>query len=229
MARFTTQPLKRTNPAGDELQQARQARHLTVKQAARRLNIPAIYIEALESGEWEALPQGDYGRYFLRQYAQFLELDAAVLVEQYPGPNLPQIIQPPKRAPINPTAAVHPLRRLLLVLIALAVVAYLAVAARAIFLPPQLEVVSPAADSTTSSPSVTVAGLTQPGTEVTVNNEAVEVMESGRFVVAISLRPGLNTLTVKARKSLSREVSVMRRVFYAPSSSTPSGQPELVP
>jgi len=54
-------------------------------------------------------------------------------------------------------------------------------------------------------------------------------MESGRFVVAISLRPGLNTLTVKARKSLSREVSVMRRVFYAPPSSTPSGQPELVP
>ena len=144
-----------------------------------------------------------------------------MLVEQYPGPNLPQIIQPPKRAPINPTAAVHPLRRLLLVLIALAVVAYLAVAARAIFLPPQLEVISPATDGTISFSPLTVSGITKPGTEVTVNNEVVEVMESGRFVVIVPLRPGLNNLVIKARKSLSREVTVERIIYYTPPPSPP--------
>lgn len=216
MKRFTTQPLKRLDTSGVELEQARIAQNLTIKQVARKLNIPDVYLEALEANDWEALPRGDYGRYFLRQYGRFLGLNVEKLLDQYPGPNLPKVIQPPKHAPVNPTKAVHPLRRILLVVIALVVVAYLAIAARTIFLPPELEIVSPAADSNTSSPTITLAGTTQPGIEVLVNNEAVEVMESGRFIAQISLRPGLNTLTIKARKNLSREVVLIRRVFYTP-------------
>lgn len=216
MTRFTTQPLKRLDTSGIELEQARKVRNLSIKQVSQRLNIPAVYLEALEANEWEALPRGDYGRYFLRQYGNFLGLDTDKLLDQYPGPNLTKIVQPPKHAPINPTKTVHPLRQVLLGVIALAVIIYLAIAARTIFMPPQLEIVSPAMDSSTTSPVVTLAGTTRPGTEVLVNNEVVEVMESGRFVAQVTLRPGLNTLTVKARKNLSREVVIIRRIFYSP-------------
>ena len=221
MVRFTVQPLKRSTPAGDTLRQTREERHLSIKNVAHKLNIPSHYLEALESGEWEALPRGDYGRYFLKQYALFLQLDIEELLAQYPGPNLPKIIQPPKHAPVNPIKSVHPLRRILLGLVAVVVITYLAIAARAIFLPPQLEVISPATDGTISFSPLTVSGITKPGTEVTVNNEVVEVMESGRFVVIVPLRPGLNNLVIKARKSLSREVTIERIIYYTPPPSPP--------
>ncbi|MDP3986120.1 MAG: helix-turn-helix domain-containing protein [Candidatus Veblenbacteria bacterium] len=228
MARFATQTLRRLNPVGEELEEARLAKHLTLPHLAKRLNIPVQYLTALEAGEWEALPRGDYGRYFLRQYARFLGLDAEKLLQQYPGPNVRHVVQPPRRAPVNPSRAVHPLRRLLLVLVGLGVLAYLAVAARATFLPPQLTLSSPASDGSTTSPMVTVAGVTQTGTEVAVNGEAVEVMESGRFTASVSLRPGFNTLTVTARKSLSGQTTLTRRILFTPPPIA-SDQPELVP
>jgi transcriptional regulator with XRE-family HTH domain len=219
MPRFISQAIKRSDTAGLALKQAREERNFSLKQVAARLNIPADYLEALEASEWEVLPQGDYGRYFLREYAKFLNLDPTPLLEQYPGPNLPKIVQPPKRAPINPTKTVHPMRRIILAAIVLALVIYLIIAARAIFMPPQLSLASPAADATTIEPVVVVAGTTQPGTEVTVNNEGVEVLASGSFNVSITLRPGLNTLTVKAKKNLSREAVIVRRIFYSPPTS----------
>lgn len=216
MARFTAQPIKRSAPAGDMLRAAREAKHLSIKTVVNKLNIPAHYLEALEAGEWEALPRGDYGRYFLKKYAQFLQLNIDELLAQYPGPNIPKYIQPPKHAPVNPIKIVHPLRRLLIVLIAIIVVSYLAIAARVIFLPPQLEINSPAADGTVTFSPLTVSGITKAGTEVRVNNEVVEVMESGRFSVIVPLRPGLNNLVIKARKSLSREVILERIIYYKP-------------
>lgn len=216
MARFTTQTIKRSDPAGDILQQSRKEKNLSLQQVSKRINVPVAYLEALEAGDWEALPKGDYGRYFLRQYARFLQLNEDELLKQYPGPNIAKVVQPPKHAPVNTAKTIHPLRRLILVLIALVVVVYLVIAARSIFLPPQLEIISPSIDGTSFFPSVLVSGITSPGTEVVVNNEAVGVTEEGRFTVSISLRPGLNTLLIKARKSLSREAVVERRIYYTP-------------
>ncbi len=222
MKNFQVQPLKRLDTVGLILTEARHARNLSLKQAAKKLNIPELYLAALESDDWEALPRGDYGRYFLRQYAQFLGLSADKLLNQYPGPNLPQVVQPPKGPPIDPSQAVHPLRRIILIGIALAVVVYLIIAARAVFMPPYLEIITPVNDNTVTSPQVSLVGITRPGTEVLVNNESVEVLESGNFLVNVSLRPGLNTLTIKARKNFSRQAIVIRRIFYKPVLPSPN-------
>lgn len=231
MPRFVTQTMRRPNSAGKELLTAREAKHLSLPHVARRLNIPSMYLEALEAGEWDVLPQGDYGRYFLRQYARFLELDEESLEQQYPGPTSRTMVQPPKHALlVNPARTVHPLRRILLVVVALGVLTYLGVAARAAFVPPSLTLVSPSADGATSSPVVTVAGVTQPGTQVTVNGEVVEVMSSGRFTAPVTLRPGLNTLTVTARQSLSRATTLVRRLLFNPSvSPAAEATPALIP
>lgn len=229
MTRFTAQILKKPAPAGEIMRQVRTARHLTLWQVAKVLKIPARYLEALEAGDWDSLPAGDYGRYFLKKYAQFLNLETEEILAQYPGPNLPQMVQPPKHPPINSLQVTHPLRSFVLLLAALVVVIYLVAAARAIFLPPQLTILSPSNDGITSSPTILLSGLTEAGIEVTVNNEAVEVMESGRFAVPVSLRPGLNILVVRARKNLSREVAVERRIYYSPTAvnSTPSSSQSL--
>jgi cytoskeleton protein RodZ len=45
--------------------------------------IRAKYLRALESEEWELLPGPTFVKTFLRTYAEYLELDARLLVEEY--------------------------------------------------------------------------------------------------------------------------------------------------
>jgi cytoskeleton protein RodZ len=64
-----------TSTVGQELQQAREARSLTIDQAAAATHIRPHYIRALESGEFDALPSVAQARGFLRAYASYLGLD----------------------------------------------------------------------------------------------------------------------------------------------------------
>jgi len=96
------------------------------------------------------------------------------------------------------------------------VVAYLIFAASAAFLPPPLNLFSPASDASTAKPLLTVSGQTAVGSEVTINSERVEVTGAGRFSRDVPLRPGLNTITVTATKAYSRAVTVVRQVLFTP-------------
>jgi cytoskeleton protein RodZ len=65
---------------GQELRQAREARSLSIDQAAAATRIRPHYIRALESGEFSALPSVAQARGFLRAYAGYLGLDVEPLL-----------------------------------------------------------------------------------------------------------------------------------------------------
>lgn len=65
---------------GQELRQAREARSLTIDQAAAATRIRPHYIRALESGEFGALPSVAQARGFLRAYAGYLGLEVEPLL-----------------------------------------------------------------------------------------------------------------------------------------------------
>ncbi len=68
---------------GSELRAARESRELTLDQAERQTRIRAHYLEALEQGNYSALPSAVQGRGFLRNYARFLGLDGDVFVARF--------------------------------------------------------------------------------------------------------------------------------------------------
>ncbi len=68
---------------GSELRAARESRDLTLEQAEKQTRIRAHYLEALEQGNFSALPSAVQGRGFLRNYARFLGLDAELLVARF--------------------------------------------------------------------------------------------------------------------------------------------------
>ena len=68
---------------GNELREARQARDLTLREVERRIHIRAKYLEALESGQLEALPSPVQGRGFLGNYARYLQLDAEQMIARW--------------------------------------------------------------------------------------------------------------------------------------------------
>ena len=67
---------------GQKLQQARVARKLTLEQVSQATHMRLHYLEALEAGNFEALPSTAQARGFLRTYANYLGLDADVLLSE---------------------------------------------------------------------------------------------------------------------------------------------------
>lgn len=68
---------------GDTLQRAREARGMTVGDAAHALKLTLRQVEALESEHFEHLPGTAFARGFLRNYARLLGLDDEALVAQF--------------------------------------------------------------------------------------------------------------------------------------------------
>ena len=58
-------------------------RRIDMAEVEAATKIRAKYLRALESEEWELLPGPTFVKTFLRTYAEYLELDARLLVEEY--------------------------------------------------------------------------------------------------------------------------------------------------
>ncbi len=67
---------------GQKLRQNREARDITLEQAAQELFIRQRYLAALEAGDLDTLPSRVQARGFLRSYAQFLEMDPEPLLAE---------------------------------------------------------------------------------------------------------------------------------------------------
>ncbi|MFC2342382.1 MAG: helix-turn-helix domain-containing protein [Negativicutes bacterium] len=68
---------------GDILRSEREKQRLTIKDVENETSIRALYIEAIEKGDQKALPSEVYVKGFIRNYADFLHLDADALARQY--------------------------------------------------------------------------------------------------------------------------------------------------
>lgn len=71
------------NEIGDLLREAREARGHSLEDVEKATRIRVKYLEALESGDFGVLPSATQARGFLRNYAQFLGLDAEAVLARY--------------------------------------------------------------------------------------------------------------------------------------------------
>ncbi|MDR2220579.1 MAG: DUF4115 domain-containing protein [Methylobacillus sp.] len=69
--------------AGRVLTEAREKMGLSVAEASARMRLTIRQVEAMESGNLDALPGPTFVRGFLRNYARLLQIDAVPLLEAY--------------------------------------------------------------------------------------------------------------------------------------------------
>ena len=81
---------------GERLRRAREAKGLSLKEAAERLALKAGVLEALEACRFEVLPEPPLARGYLRRYALLLGLDPEALLALYPRQAPPP---PPRKGP----------------------------------------------------------------------------------------------------------------------------------
>ena len=68
---------------GATLREARMRARIDISEIEAATKIRAKYLRALENEEWDLLPGPTYVKTFLRTYAEALDLDAKLLVEEY--------------------------------------------------------------------------------------------------------------------------------------------------
>jgi cytoskeletal protein RodZ len=70
-------------PIGERLREARMRQSLDINEVEVATKIRAKYLRALENDEFSMLPGRTYVKSFLRTYAEYLGLDAQLLVEEF--------------------------------------------------------------------------------------------------------------------------------------------------
>ncbi len=80
-----------SRPLGEWLRQRREELDISLEQAEADTRIRLRYLEALESEEYDALPDPAVGRGFLRNYANYLELDPQEATDRFA-----EVVAPPE-------------------------------------------------------------------------------------------------------------------------------------
>lgn len=217
MSRFSFHTINHEQHAGEVLQARREELGLTLMAVSHEVKLPVKYLSFVEKGEWTKLPGGNYARYFIKTYAQFLGVPVEELKLKMPNQNNDGFKLFNQTENLKQTTAeVHPYRLAVSLVVVGAMVIYLLAAAWSALIPPRLNILEPANDLTTDQPVLIVKGSTQAGTQVTINGQAVQVTESGDFSEDVPLRPGLNTVVTTAQKSYGRPVTITKLVKFSP-------------
>lgn len=202
---------------GQRLQQQRIQRKQSLEEIAKELKIKAIFLSAIERGEYSKLPSPAYAQGFVRNYASYLGLPKAEITALFK-----REFDEKKAMKVLPDAMVKteefPVHRwhiqqsiIMFVGFILIILGYLFFQYREAILPPSLSVSSPASGSKTTQ-NITVTGNADSNATVTVNGEPVTISPNGSFSKEIVLFPGNATISVKATNRFGKSSTVQKSI-----------------
>lgn len=217
MTPFVPKKIKQIENLGEELRMARNKTNLSIDEVASIIKIRKDYLLALEMGDFNALPSGLYSKNYLKKYANFLNIDAnqidrflkqlnTELEESEPFPNK---MVDKKKFIVFPKIVKN-------VLISLAVLAfffYLLFYFKNLVLAPSLEITHPSSDIKIEESSIEIVGKVDPGSDLSINEQAILPDEDGNFSKLINLKKGMNTILVSAKKKYSKENIIIKQVL----------------
>ena len=192
----------------------RHLKKLSLVKIARDLRIKKEYLEALEAGDWQNLPEPPFVRGFIKSYAQYLGLDAnhtlAIFRREFDERKYPRksAYERQKRLMFTPNKFVN----LVLIIAVMTFIIYLAIGYTSLLSSPKLEVFAPPNDLTISVPYVVVSGQVEKGATVAIEGQIVPVDENGNFSYQLALVEGQNIIEIIASKRLSPKSKITKVV-----------------
>ncbi|OGD96031.1 hypothetical protein A3F02_01320 [Candidatus Curtissbacteria bacterium RIFCSPHIGHO2_12_FULL_38_9b] len=200
---------------GELFKKQRNAKSISIHKASRDLLIKERNLEQIEDGDWENLPEPPFTKGFIKNYANYLGLDADRILAtyrreydeaRYPHKKLP--IEAKKRLMLTP----NKMAGLGFILLGIAFISYLIFHYLSIRSAPKLEVLTPADDLTTHIEIIQVRGVTEISATVAIDGEFVPVDQEGNFFYQIHLKEGRNVIEIISSKRLSPKSKVTKVV-----------------
>ena len=200
---------------GEKLKKLRADKRISLGEVAKSTKIKAAYLEYLEEGDYDALPADVYVRGFLRSYADFLGVDARILIRFYDKEkgikkNLDKekIIDLKEKKSINISSFVFTPQKIIVfavAMIALTGLFFLYREVNSFASAPSLVVLSPSNNSEVDGNSVYVKGVTEKDAALFINGQPILVSDDGRFGENLTLRSGLNNISIKSVNKFNKE------------------------
>lgn len=207
---------------GEKLRALRRGQAVSLAMMEQKTRVQRRYLEALERGRYEILPEPLYTRNFIRAYARVLGADEQYFIELYEEECGKCDLVGPMRTPRQRVKRAkfyvwtQFLKFGLLTALGLLVLVYLGFQVRAIITAPKVTISAPNDAIIVSAPLLSVVGIVDAEATVYVNGAQVVVNDQNQFETIVDLNVGLNEITIEAERRYSRRFEMIRRVIFDP-------------
>jgi cytoskeletal protein RodZ len=198
---------------GEVLKKQRENLNKSIEQVALDTKIQPRFLKYIEDNDFDKFDSSVYAQGFIKIYAKYLNLneDRILAIYRRSVPEIRQEKNPTretksrsKNIKITPKFIAITLSTLFL----LGILTYIGYQIYQFQSPPQIEINSPENELSTSEESVEVLGVTDTNTTLFVNDNPVAVDDTGSFQYSVQLNPGINIITILAKKDNSTQESV---------------------
>lgn len=217
---------------GTKLRALRRGQAVTLGDIEHETHIQRTYLDALEHGNYAALPEPIYTRNFIRAYTRALDADEKYFLELYDEECGRCDLLDPARFPRQRVkrGSFFNLPRAVaagvMCTFAFIVIGYFGWQWQAMLHSPVVIINSPGDGLATHSALLPVSGsITSGEATITVNGEPVIVNTDFSFSTTVDLERGLNIITIEAKRRYSHSARIYRRIIFEPKSSTVSLAP----
>jgi len=202
---------------GEKLKKLRSDRRISLSEVSKHTRIQVKYLEYLEEGRYEKLPADVYVRGFLKNYADFLGVDANILIRLYEKEkgikdnlekNKNRELAQERAKPLKINSFVLTPKIITIssiILLTLGGFFYLYKEVGSFASAPILVVLSPEQNAFISGNAVLVEGKTEKDARLFINEQAILVNDDGKFREELTLQAGNNFITVKAVNRFEKE------------------------
>ncbi len=225
--RQSTTPSKRVADfsLGELLERRREELGITIKQAEKETKIRSEYLQNIEAGAFDKLPDDIYTRGYVKNYADFLGFETTPLLNLYKKERQAFVQRRgPSKAKVNnqslglkpldtPRFVVTPRSLLVLLGIALVglIIGYIAWQLSVLSAPPKLTVDNKEGSTVTTN-IVYITGKTDESADLFINDAQVATAADGAFREKVTLVDGPNQVKVTARSRLNKSTTVVRTI-----------------
>jgi len=203
---------------GQRLSDERLKRGLALSDVSNATKIREKFLEFIEKSEYKKLPSAAYAKGFVGSYAKFLNIpEKEILVlfkrefdEEKELKVLPEGLAGKKDIPIHRSKIKQ--AAVLVVLIILALFAYIAFQYRYAVISPPLKISNPLEGAIVSSSTIIIEGKTDPNSTVFIDDESVSVKQDGAFKKEKTLFSGKTTIKISAVNRFGKQTTLERHI-----------------
>jgi hypothetical protein len=188
---------------------------LTLKKVSELTGITLKHLENLNCGNWTDLPAAPYLRGYFLKLGEALEFDGEEAWNYFRREVEVSTSGSEDTLPKNCFLKRSSTRKIVLIAGAAVILIILLSRIPQILGRPDLTLVYPTADLTTSNTKeIIISGEIKGGDKVLVNGDEVVISETGTWQQKINLDPGLNSVEIIGEKFLGQEIKIIKQVVY---------------
>ncbi len=206
---------------GKILSDTRKQKKFTLDDVHKFVKIHPDFLKALEEGDYMVFSDEIHAKGFLKNYAEFLELDVnkilALWRREYGdkfGKNDSQNFKMKKLEPTKLTLTPGLILTVLSIFLITGFFGYLFYQYRSYSGAPDLDIYSPKNNTVVNNEVLDLTGKTDRDSVLLINNQRVILDKDGTFATSLKLKSGLNTLSFLSVNKLGKETEEVLTIIF---------------